>query len=143
MEFEAFIQIHKNQPDLSNISWDDFPAALQEAGLHFMHDWQENLPTRHLRELSGFDDMSVTDLLAYANGVEQEPFTIQEVYSYSEWAVVSYKARDGEEYQITLTKSYDKNIGYEHRQVLTIEKGGIEIPEDDPIWEEVKRAVEQ
>ena len=66
MDLKEFFLRYKSRLDLSSISWGDFPVELQKAGLRFMNDWQETLPIRHLRELSGFDDMSVEDLLAYA-----------------------------------------------------------------------------
>ena len=65
MNLEDFIETYKDGMDLSSIPWEDFPEELQEAGLRFMNGWTEDLPTRHLRELSGFDDMSVEDLLKY------------------------------------------------------------------------------
>jgi len=67
MHLEDFSQKYKDRLDLFSISWGDFPEKLQEAGLRFKNDWIQDLPTRHLRELSGFDDMSVKDLLAYAD----------------------------------------------------------------------------
>jgi hypothetical protein len=70
MESEAFIQEYQNQETIADIDWGEFPTALQEAGLRFMRHWADTLPVRHLRELSGFDDMNVEDLLSYA---QEEP----------------------------------------------------------------------
>jgi len=72
MSFEAFVEKYKDTSDISNIPWGEFPVTLQEAGLRFMNNWAETLPIRHLRELSGFDDMSVADLLRYAKEAVEE-----------------------------------------------------------------------
>ena len=66
MDLEKFVQAYKNRLDLSSIPWEDFPEQLQEAGWRFMNNWKDELPLRHLRELSGFDDMSINDLVEYA-----------------------------------------------------------------------------
>ena len=63
---------------------------------------------------------------------------VVEVYSYLEWTAGTYRADDGEEYEITFTKSYDTNIGYEHRELVNVEKANIFIPPEDPIWEEIQ-----
>lgn len=64
-----------------------------------------------------------------------------EVYSYTEWSAALYKTDDGQEYQVTLTKSYSKDIGIEQEEVVNIEHCGDCVPDNDPIWEEVTRTL--
>ena len=45
---------------------------------------------------------------------------------------------NGEEYEVTFYKSYDTNPGYEHRELLNVEKAGVSIPPEDPIWKEIQ-----
>ena len=61
-----------SEENIADIEWGEFPTDLQEAGLRFMRHWADTLPIRHLRELSGFDDMSVEDLLQYAKESVEE-----------------------------------------------------------------------
>jgi len=66
---------------------------------------------------------------------------IVEVYGYSEWAAGTYRADDGEEYQLTIERHCNKDLGHEYSEVVNIEKAGINVSEDDPIWKEVSAAV--
>lgn len=66
MQPDEFILKHQNKETIADIDWADFPKDLQETGLQFMRHRADTLPVRHLRELSGFDDMSVEDLIFYA-----------------------------------------------------------------------------
>lgn len=66
-----------------------------------------------------------------------------EVYGYSEWSVANYYADDGEEYQVTITKSYNKDVGHEYKDILNIQHFDIDIPEDDPVWKEIRSEMEK
>ena len=66
MQPDKFIEQHLHRENIADIEWKDFPTDLKEAGMRFMRNWADTLPIKHLRELSGFDDMTVEDLIFYA-----------------------------------------------------------------------------
>ena len=68
MTRQEFAQKYKGRQNLYGISWNDFPAELQEACQRFIDEWKENLYIDDLRNLSGFNEMSVEDLLRYVKG---------------------------------------------------------------------------
>ena len=67
MELEDFCQKYKDRLDLFSISWNEFPEELQMECVKFITEWQCNTSIDDLRNLSGFNQMSVEDLLRYAN----------------------------------------------------------------------------
>ena len=62
MTLQEFFQKHENS-NLSDIPWEDFPDELKEAFWKFIKRWFEETDMDDLREISGFDDMSLEDLL--------------------------------------------------------------------------------
>ena len=72
MKIEKFIETYKGRLDLSSIPWDHFPEELQMECLKFISEWQANISIDDLRNLSGFNEMSVEDLLRYAKGDLEE-----------------------------------------------------------------------
>ena len=66
-----------------------------------------------------------------------------EVQSYTLCLTANYQDDDGEEYEIVFTKTYEDNLGYEEREVVNIEKDGNVVDLDNPIWEEIEKAVKQ
>jgi len=64
---------------------------------------------------------------------------IVQITDYTERVSASYMDRQGEEYEIVFTKNYNHNTGYEERQVISVEKAGVDIPSREPIWREIKK----
>ena len=50
---------------LSNVSWVELPEDLRETCWDFIRVWQSDLDINELREISGLNDMSLAELLAY------------------------------------------------------------------------------
>ncbi len=64
-----------------------------------------------------------------------------ELQSYSEWSTATYIDDDGEEYEIRISKTYDANMGYEHKELVNMEKDGNEIDYDNPIWKKIQKHI--
>ena len=60
-----------------------------------------------------------------------------EVQSCTIWVTAKYED-DGEEYEIVFTKTLEDNLNYEVKEVVSIEKLGISLPDDHPIWDEIQ-----
>ena len=65
-----------------------------------------------------------------------------EIQSYTEYATASYTDGDGQEYEIVFVGTYNHNIGYEEKELTSVEKDGQEIDPDHPIWEEIRRHID-
>lgn len=66
MTIQEFAQKYNGRENLCEIEWNDFPAELQIICWNFMRRWFEETDTDDLREITGFNDMSVEDLLKRA-----------------------------------------------------------------------------
>ena len=66
-----------------------------------------------------------------------------EVQAFTQWITTTYIDDSGQEYEVVFTKSYTENIGFEKREVVNIEKSGDVVDDGDPIWEEIRKAVEE
>jgi len=66
-----------------------------------------------------------------------------EVQSHTMWVAANYEGDDGEEYEVVFTKTYEDNLGYEEREVVNIEKDGKEVDLENPVWEEIEKAIKQ
>ena len=62
MDSPELLQPNKNR-HLADIPWEEFPEELKVACWKFINRWFEETPMDDLRELSGFDDMSLEDVL--------------------------------------------------------------------------------
>ena len=65
-----------------------------------------------------------------------------EIQSCTEYASASYRDDDGEEYEIVFVRTYNHNIGYEEKELTSVEKDGGEIDPGHPIWEEIRRHID-
>ena len=64
---------------LSKISWAELPEDLRENCWDFIRVWQNDLDINELREISGLNDMSLSELLVYQASRPPEPlFTLHE-----------------------------------------------------------------
>jgi hypothetical protein len=68
MNLEEFTRKYSGAENLSHVSWRDFPPELQRACERFVEEWFDNTDINDSKEFSGFNDMSVDDLLKYAKG---------------------------------------------------------------------------
>ena len=66
-----------------------------------------------------------------------------EVQSYTEWSSAIFVDNDGEEYDITLYKTYTHNMGFEEKDVSSVEQFGASVPECNPVWREIRKAVQR
>jgi len=64
MDIQEFFEENEGC-DLADISWEQFPEELQAVCRQFITRWFEETSLGVLRELSGFDDMSLDDLLRH------------------------------------------------------------------------------
>ena len=62
MNIPEFLEKNKGL-NLADISWDEFPEELKAACWRFINQWFEEIPMDDLREISGFDEMNLFDLL--------------------------------------------------------------------------------
>ena len=62
MTLQEFLQKYENT-NLSDISWEDFSDELKKSCWKFIKRWFEETDMDDLREISGFNDMSLEDLL--------------------------------------------------------------------------------
>ena len=62
MTLQEFLQKYENT-NLSDISWEDFPDELKKSCWKFIKRWFEETDMDDLREISGFNDMALEDLL--------------------------------------------------------------------------------
>ena len=62
MDIPEFLEKNKGR-NLADISWGEFPEELKAACWRFINRWFEETQMDDLRELSGFDDMSLEVLL--------------------------------------------------------------------------------
>jgi hypothetical protein len=68
MTMQEFVERYSGKDNLYDISWEDFPDELHIACEQFVEGWFANTDINDLREISGFNDMSVDDLLRYTQG---------------------------------------------------------------------------
>ena len=66
-----------------------------------------------------------------------------EVQSYTEWSSATFVDDDGEEYNITIYKTYTHNIGFEENDVGIVEQFGTPVPEHSPVWRKIRKAVQE
>ena len=62
MTLQEFLQKYEGS-NLSDISWEDFPDELKKSCRKFIKRWFEETDMDDLREISGFNDMPLNDLL--------------------------------------------------------------------------------
>ena len=72
MDIQRFTQHYRDKKNLYGIPWDNFPEEIQRACLKFIGEWQEFLSVEHLRDLSGFNEMSFQELMRYSYGKPDE-----------------------------------------------------------------------
>jgi hypothetical protein len=65
---QEFARKYRGRRNLHAVPWQDFSEELQAACQRFIDEWFKNTDIDDARELSGFNDMSVKDLLRYAMG---------------------------------------------------------------------------
>jgi hypothetical protein len=63
MNFQEFIKKYGKLKTLHEIPWDDFPEELQQVCFGFVDEWLCSTPYDDLRNFSGFNNMSVYDLV--------------------------------------------------------------------------------
>ena len=68
MEIQEFFKKYKNNENLSDISWNDFPAELKEICWEFINRWFQEMSMDDLSEMSGFNNMSLEDLVKNSAG---------------------------------------------------------------------------
>lgn len=66
MNLEEFTKKYGGRENLHGVSWRDFPPELQDACERFVKEWFDDTDINDAREFSGFNDMSMDDLLRYA-----------------------------------------------------------------------------
>ena len=66
-----------------------------------------------------------------------------EVQGFTQWINSTYIDDLGQEYEVVFTKSYTENIGFEERTVVNIEKSENVVYDGDPIWDKIRKAVEE
>ena len=64
-----------------------------------------------------------------------------EIQSYTEYATASYRDDDGGEYEIVFVGTYNHNMGYDEKELTSVEKDGGKIDPGHPIWEEIRRHI--
>ena len=62
---------------------------------------------------------------------------LHEVQGYTEWSSAVYVDDSGEEYEIVFTRSYNHNTGFEDKEVVSIERAGIDVDPKDPLWRKI------
>ena len=67
--------------------------------------------------------------------------TLLEVQGYTEWSSAAYVDDSGEEYEIVFTRNFNHNTGLEEKEVVSIEKAGIDVDPEDPLWKEIEEAL--
>ena len=68
MTRQEFAQKYTGTQNLYGVPWNDFPEELQAACQRFVDEWFNTTDMGDARMFSGFNDMSVEDLLRYAKG---------------------------------------------------------------------------
>ena len=62
MKIQELLQRYKDSK-LSDVPWDDFPAELKQVCWEFINRWFQETSMDDLREISGFNDMTIEGLL--------------------------------------------------------------------------------
>ena len=65
MKTQEFLEHYKDKENnLADIQWDSFPEELKVVCWKFICRWFEESSVDDLREISGFDDMTLEDFLS-------------------------------------------------------------------------------
>ena len=64
---------------------------------------------------------------------------LHEVQGYTEWSSAVYVDDSGEEYEIVFTRNY--NHGQEEKEVVSIERAGVDVDSKDPLWKRIEEAL--
>ena len=65
MDIQEFLNQYEGNA-LTDIPWEEFPDGMKATCWKFINRWFQDMSIDDLRELSGFDDMSLEDLLKQA-----------------------------------------------------------------------------
>ena len=60
------------------------------------------------------------------------------IYCRQNWNSATFTNTKGEEYEIAFCEIHNCDLGFSDRELLKIEKDGVEVNQDDPIWKEIE-----
>jgi hypothetical protein len=70
-------------------------------------------------------------------------FKSMEVSGVTTWMHAVYVDDSGEEYEVVFTKSYDRNLDVETRELVHVEKEDISIDSQNAVWREIQLKIER
>lgn len=68
---------------------------------------------------------------------------IIEVYSYTEWLNATYRANNGDIFNILFSNNFNSKKTGEHRTLISAEHCTVSLSTSDPLWAEIETAIQQ